>query len=226
MEINSRRTNLICQLKHPDPWRRRRAIRVLKSSGRIQLRPLLQELDALPADVLPEVLDWLGHWQWPNWIAPTSGELKQCVKLLEHSNPAIARTAVKLLQGLSEEDKIPVRQAATSLPNSREAGAYLPLLTIDMAGSRVCLGDKPCDLTQHQKRILHRLAESRGHYVSAGELYFAAQGEYYVYDRAGDVKSNIRNLRGRLGDDGKRQYYIQSKKHVGYRLNLQNVKVI
>ena len=228
MEKNRGCSNLICQLKDAEPWQRRRAVRFLKAStGRVALAEVLRELVFLPEDVLPEVLEWLSHWRWPMGVAPSPLEIMQCVKLMDHSNPAIASTAIKLLQSLRGQGKLLVNQTVHPLKYSQEARtANLPLLTIDLASSQVSLGDAPCDLTQYQKRMLYRLAESRGHYVSAGDLYSAAQGEYYAYDQPGDVKSNVKNLRGRLGDDGTRQYYIQSKKHIGYRINLQNVKVV
>ncbi|SHE37404.1 Transcriptional regulatory protein, C terminal [Desulforamulus putei DSM 12395] len=220
-------TSVAPYLLHPDPWYRRRAAMLFEhDGGLLSLEEVLQGLDRFPEDILQQALDWLRQWQWPATEAPGSSSLKLCIKLVDNPDARIAAVGRELLGRLNKH-KWPGPLKEEAIPYHTGPGDFVqvPLLTIHLAKSEVWLGHQQPELTRAQRRILFRLAEARGNFLEGEILYYAVQGETAVYGYSGDVKSHIKLLRQKLGDDAKRQLYIESKRSRGYRLNLTHVQI-
>ncbi|MEW6696097.1 MAG: winged helix-turn-helix domain-containing protein [Bacillota bacterium] len=221
-------TNVVPYLQHPDLWHRRRAARLFdQAGGMLSLEEVLQGLGKLPEDILQQALVWLQQWQWPGTEAPAGRCLKLCIRLLDNPDPRLAAAGRELLTKLNQH-RWPGPLKEEPLPYHTGAGDFhqVPILTIDLTQWEIQLGRHPLELTRAQRRILFRLAAARGHYLDREIIYSAIQGETAILGSPGDVKSHIRLLRQKLGDDAKRQLYIESKRSLGYRLNRNHVQVL
>lgn len=224
---DQRWTSLVGYLQHPEPWCRRRATKLFQySGGLISLEEVLQRLESFPEDVLEEALEWLRHWQWPGVVAPSGLSLSLLYKYTNNSDIRIARVGGELLASLDKHKwPEPLRECNNFYAADHPDSTYLPPLIIYLTKEEVRLGESPIELTRAPKRILFRLAEADGLYVDSDILYGAVQGEDYGVQLPGDVKSNIRLLRKHLGDNGTSQWYIQSQRSLGYRLNKKHVQI-
>ena len=90
-------------------------------------------------------------------------------------------------------------------------------LAIDRARSRVTLADRPVRLTATEYRLLHALSLDAGGVTTYESLQRRVWGE-----RGGSnpeaVRSAVRKLRRKLGDDAKKPQYILSERGLGYRM--------
>ncbi len=86
-------------------------------------------------------------------------------------------------------------------------------LTIDAKRHEVLVGDKMCDLTATEFRLLAFLASRSGWVFTRGQIIDAVRGEDYpITERAVDVQ--IVGLRKKLEEAGR---YIETVRGVGYR---------
>lgn len=209
---------------------RRRAAQVFQGEGGVSsLEEVLQGLNGFPEDTLTEALDWLTRWRWPEAVAPSTRVVQTCLRLLQNGDERVVQAARELLERLRGnrwpecfkeerwEDGYQAPETGDQMP---------PVLIVDLPRSEVWLNQRYVELTALQKRILFRLAERPGTYVSCEVLYWSARGDGYVYGPAGEIKGHIREIRKILGDNGDLQRYIQSKRSVGYRLAKENVQIV
>lgn len=89
-------------------------------------------------------------------------------------------------------------------------------LTVDLERRLVFLDDVPIDLTPTEFDLLATLIATPGRPFSRMELLEATQGDAYEgYERTIDV--HVKNLRRKLGDDGRAPRFIQTVLNHGYR---------
>ncbi|CCO07138.1 winged helix-turn-helix domain-containing protein [Desulforamulus hydrothermalis] len=214
-------------LLHPDPWQRRRAAMLFQAGGGlISLQEVLLRLDRFPEDILVQALDWLQQWQWPAAEAPGSRLLLLCINLANHPDARLAAAGKGLLSRLQKQRwPVQLHERTVSYAAVSSKQREIPFLTVYLNKEEAWLGDQYLDLTPAQKRLVMRLAGAAGRFLARDALYTAVQGGDAVYGVPGDVKTHIKLLRHKLGDDGQRQHYIESKRHYGYRLNLTNVQI-
>ena len=92
-------------------------------------------------------------------------------------------------------------------------------LTIDRKARRVWLAGQEVRLTRLEFDVLAYLFENRGAAVSRTELLYYVWGRYGLDQRSDDtVKSCIRRLRKKLGEDARQPIYIHNIWGVGYQL--------
>ena len=90
-------------------------------------------------------------------------------------------------------------------------------LKIDVENHEVRLAGQVLDLTPTEFKILHLLAQRPGRPFSRLQIVEDSQGEAFEgYERTIDV--HVKNLRRKLGDDGKEATYIQTVYGVGYKI--------
>lgn len=90
-------------------------------------------------------------------------------------------------------------------------------LKIDVENHEVRLAGQILDLTPTEFKILHLLAQKPGRPFTRLQIVEDSQGEAFDgYERTIDV--HIKNLRRKLGDDGKEATYIQTVYGVGYKM--------
>lgn len=86
-------------------------------------------------------------------------------------------------------------------------------ITIEMSKHIVTLNGNEVPLSFKEYAVLAELVEADGKIVTRESLYTKVWGEFYGESRTLDV--HIRNLRSKLGDEGKR---IITVKNIGYRI--------
>ena len=90
-------------------------------------------------------------------------------------------------------------------------------LTVDYAERRVSLAGRPVRLTDIEYRMLYELSVNAGRVLAHAELLQRVWGPAHS-GRAGAVRSVIKNLRRKLGDDADNPTYIFNEPRVGYRM--------
>ncbi len=90
-------------------------------------------------------------------------------------------------------------------------------LAVDYAGHRVTLAGRPVQLTDIEYRTLVELSANAGRVLTHGELLRRVWGPAHS-GRTGAVRSVIKNLRRKLGDDAASPAYIFNQPRVGYRM--------
>ena len=90
-------------------------------------------------------------------------------------------------------------------------------LTIDYAERRVSLAGRLVQLTDTEYRMLVELSVNAGRVLTHGELLQRIWGPAHS-GRTGAVRSVIKNLRRKLGDDADKPTYILNEPRVGYRM--------
>jgi two-component system response regulator VanR len=92
-------------------------------------------------------------------------------------------------------------------------------LSIDRKARRVWVGNREVRLTRLEFDVLAHLFENRGGAVSRERLLREVWGYNEPSDRGRNtVKSCVRRLRRKLGDDGQNPHYIRNVWGVGYQL--------
>ncbi|MCZ7575415.1 MAG: response regulator transcription factor [Ardenticatenaceae bacterium] len=105
-----------------------------------------------------------------------------------------------------------VARAAQTAPALLRGGP----LTLDPERRLVFLDNTPLDLTPTEFDLLATMMAASGRPFSRMELLEASQGDAYEgYERTIDV--HIKNLRRKLGDDGRAPRFIQTVLNHGYR---------
>ena len=90
-------------------------------------------------------------------------------------------------------------------------------LVVDFAARRVSLADDPVRLTQLEYRLLVDLCKHAGRVRTHAELLRTAWGPAHP-GRSGAVRTVIKQLRRKLGDNADQPSYIFSEPRVGYRM--------
>jgi PAS domain S-box-containing protein len=105
------------------------------------------------------------------------------------------------------------------LPDVMEARPAFTLgdLTIDFAGRRVTVEGREVALSATEYKILHELATYAGRPLSYEHLLRQVWGPEYSQETE-LVRSFIRNLRRKLGDDAQNPRFILTERQVGYRM--------
>ena len=94
----------------------------------------------------------------------------------------------------------------------------LGALAIDFAARRVTLDGRPVELTATEYDLLRVLAVNTGRVVTHKDLLRQVWGQR----KAGDsmsVRSFVKKLRDKLGDNAANSVYISSVRRVGYRMS-------
>ena len=89
-------------------------------------------------------------------------------------------------------------------------------LTVDYAERRVSLAGRPVQLTDTEYRLLLELSPNAGRVLAHAELLQRVWGPGHS-GRTGTVRSIVKNLRRKLGDDAEDPAYIFNEPRVGYR---------
>jgi PAS domain S-box-containing protein len=105
------------------------------------------------------------------------------------------------------------------LPDMMEARPAFTLgdLTIDFAERRVTVAGHEVALSATEYKILHQLATHAGRPISYEQLLRQVWGPEYSQETE-LVRSFIRNLRRKLGDDAQNPRFILTERQVGYRM--------
>jgi len=112
-----------------------------------------------------------------------------------------------------------VHQALEREPGQPYGGVvYIDDLGVDLNARRVWQGDKQVELTRREFDVLVYLVTNRGRTVPWEELIQKVWAVEADTRTAGTLRSCIRRLRTRLGDDAAGPRYIQNIWGVGYRV--------
>jgi DNA-binding response OmpR family regulator len=91
-------------------------------------------------------------------------------------------------------------------------------ISLDQAGRRVVVGERPIDLTPSEFDLLAALMRTPGRVFSRQELLDRMQGVAFEgYERTIDV--HVRNLRTKIESDPSNPRYIETVYGAGYRFN-------
>ena len=88
-------------------------------------------------------------------------------------------------------------------------------LTIDYAGQTVFLGGRPVHLTSVEYRLLFELSVNAGRILGHEHLLQRVWGQGHA-GHSGPVRTVVKNLREKLGDDADSPNYIFNRPRVGY----------
>jgi DNA-binding response OmpR family regulator len=109
-----------------------------------------------------------------------------------------------------------LRRRAPARSQQREV-FVLDDLRVDFDGRIISVADKQVALTGTEYKILEVLATNAGRILTHDQLLERVWGPEYVGEST-LLRSLLRNLRRKLGDDARRPRYIHTERDVGYRL--------
>ena len=89
-------------------------------------------------------------------------------------------------------------------------------LTIDYAARRVTIAGQPVELTTTEYEMLSELSVNAGRVLTHDQLLRRVWGTYVGDVRV--IRTLVRQLRGKLGDDARNPTYIFAERRVGYRM--------
>ena len=90
-------------------------------------------------------------------------------------------------------------------------------LTVNYAERRVSMAGRPVRLTGMEYRVLAELAANAGWVVTHADLLLRVWGPAHS-GGSGPVRTIVKSLRGKLGDDAEKPTYIFNEPRIGYRL--------
>jgi PAS domain S-box-containing protein len=90
-------------------------------------------------------------------------------------------------------------------------------LIVDFSQRRVTVGEEVVTLTATEYRLLYHLASNSGRTLTHDQILQRVWGDEYSGETE-LVRSMIRNLRAKLGDDGRHPRFIFTEPGVGYRM--------
>lgn len=90
-------------------------------------------------------------------------------------------------------------------------------LVADFAERRVTVGGQPVHLSAIEFKLLRELATHAGMVLTHDQILEHVWGREYAGD-TGLLRSSIRNLRRRLGDNARNPRYVMTEPQVGYRM--------
>ena len=115
-----------------------------------------------------------------------------------------------------------IRAALRRRARSQQAKPYrLKNLTVDYIGNEVTISGRPAKLTPTEYRLLSALCADAGHVLTYDELLQRLWGPEHPPGDPGDrqrVRTFIKDLRNKLGDDARNPDYIFTVSGVGYRV--------
>ena len=88
---------------------------------------------------------------------------------------------------------------------------------VDFTGRRVTVGGAEVQLSATEYKILYELAAHAGRTLTFNQILQRVWGPEYSGE-TGLVRSFIRNIRRKLGDDAQAPKYIVTERQVGYRM--------
>jgi PAS domain S-box-containing protein len=109
------------------------------------------------------------------------------------------------------------RTALTSFVLNDRSGDPGQALTVDFAQRQVTVGEEMVTLTATEYRLLYQLASNAGRTLTHDQILQRVWGEEYSGETE-LVRSMIRNLRAKLGDNGRHPRFIFTEPGVGYRM--------
>lgn len=110
-----------------------------------------------------------------------------------------------------------LRRSVNGASVELEAPIVLGDLAIDLAERRVTIGGKLVALTRHEFMLLSELAIHAGRVLTYGQLLKKIWGQDYSSE-TDLVRSCVRHLRRKMGDNARDPRYIFTEPQVGYRL--------
>ncbi|MTI81072.1 MAG: hypothetical protein FH758_09325 [Firmicutes bacterium] len=150
---------------------------------------------------------------------PSSRAKPLVLKLLNDNDPWVryhAQHLYKLMQKKSTPPAVTYNGSHDYSNKIREHDSAH--LFVDEGKTTVYFNNRAIQLTAAQFRLILELAKNRGMYVSKEQLYSAAVNDHAEWGNNTALKTHIKRIRKKLGDDGTNQYYIQSKIGYGYRI--------
>ena len=108
------------------------------------------------------------------------------------------------------------KRAAPDLNEQREP-YRLGGLTIDYAERIVSVNDRPVQLTATEYKLLYELSVNAGRVMSHDQLLQRVWGMQVMGDSR-TVRSFVKKLRRKLGDDARNPTYIFTESRIGYRM--------
>ncbi|HZA22057.1 MAG TPA: response regulator transcription factor, partial [Dehalococcoidia bacterium] len=113
--------------------------------------------------------------------------------------------------------EVALRKRATSAEPLTRPTMVINGLTIDFARRLVTKEGQPISLSPTEYRLLYQLATNAGRVLTHEQLLKLVWGEEYSGE-TDLVRSMIRSLRHKLGDDARHPRYIFTEPQVGYHL--------
>ena len=111
-----------------------------------------------------------------------------------------------------------VLRRRTATESAGPSGPYVTgELTVNHAERRVYLAGRPVQLTDIEYRMIFELSANAGRVMTHAELLQRVWGPAHS-GRTGAVRSVIKNLRAKLGDNADNPTYIINEPRVGYRM--------
>ena len=110
-----------------------------------------------------------------------------------------------------------LRQRAGVIPTEQPQHVGLGDLSIDYAQRRVTLAGSRVELTATEYAVLYELSAHAGTVLTRDQLVVRVWGVGRSGE-AGPLRTNIRRLRAKLGDDAENPLYIFTEPRVGYRM--------
>ncbi|MXY59314.1 MAG: winged helix-turn-helix transcriptional regulator [Chloroflexi bacterium] len=89
-------------------------------------------------------------------------------------------------------------------------------LTIDFMERTVSVAGRPVSMTPTEYKLLYELAANAGRVVTHDQIIQRVWGEEHTVDER-LLRSYIKNLRQKLGDDARNPSYIFTASRTGYR---------
>ena len=113
-------------------------------------------------------------------------------------------------------------RSSRPVPSRELSGPYVyGDLSIDYATRTVTVAGSPVRLTATEYNLLSELSAAAGRVLSHGQLLRRVWGPLYAGD-ARIVRTYVKDLRQKLGDDARRPMYIFTEPGVGYRMARQS----
>ena len=110
-----------------------------------------------------------------------------------------------------------LRRRASPVHNGPSGSIVLGDLTIDYAERAVTVAGRPVELTATEYRLLFELSTAAGRVLTHEQLLRLVWGPLYSTDTR-IVRTYVKALRRKLGDDANSPAYIFTERRVGYRM--------
>jgi PAS domain S-box-containing protein len=110
-----------------------------------------------------------------------------------------------------------LRRRATTGPTEARRSLMLEDLTINFAEREVTLAGQPVSLSATEYKLLYELATHAGRVLTYDQILQRVWGPEYSGETE-LVRSFVRNLRRKLGEDARNPRFILTERQVGYRM--------
>ena len=115
-----------------------------------------------------------------------------------------------------------LRRRASPVHNGPSGSFVLDDLTINYAERAVAVAGRPVELTATEYRLLFELSTAAGRVLTHEQLLRLVWGPLYSTDTR-IVRTYVKALRRKLGDDANSPAYIFTERRVGYRMAKQSI---